>query len=372
GKGLCILFKIDPDRHLDAFNAIAKYLYDTYQLIVDQSCKNVSRLRFVSFDPYIYINEDSVVFKKYLPKPKKQKVNKVVYVETDLDRIITEIYNRGINLCEDYADWISICYALTSQFGDSKTGRDYFDTLSSLSSKYNYQDCQKQYDACLKNMSSSKTKQSTINTIYHYAKVNGIEIYSQQTKDIIRAASSQHKNGVSKESIAKGLEKYNSIPSEQSNPVIDQVISNGIDHVSESIIDDIQYFLQPYGLKKNLITRNVEMNGKPLDDSDINTLFVDCKSVFDKTTKDLICSVIYSNKIEQYHPIKDFLNKYEGEEIKDYPNLHKIINSIESDTPHYDVWITKWLVSLIASVNGTYSPLLLVLCGERQGTGKTE
>src|SRR5690606_8300242 len=82
--------------------------------------------------------------------------------------------------------------------------------------------------------------------------------------------------------------------------------------------------------------------------------------------------VIYSNKIEQYHPIKDFLNKYEGEEIKDYPNLHKIINSIESDTPHYDVWITKWLVSLIASVNGTYSPLLLVLCGERQGTGKTE
>src|SRR5690606_13620915 len=105
GGGLCLIFMIDGERHLDAFEGIAKYLYDTYQLIVDQSCKNVSRLRYVSYDPQIHINEDAILFKKYLPKPKRQKQNKVVYVEDDLDRIIKDMYDRGVNICEDYRDW---------------------------------------------------------------------------------------------------------------------------------------------------------------------------------------------------------------------------------------------------------------------------
>ena len=67
GNGLCCLFKIDGTRHADAFESIAAYLYETYQIIVDQSGKNVSRARFVSFDPFIHINEKAITFKKYLP-----------------------------------------------------------------------------------------------------------------------------------------------------------------------------------------------------------------------------------------------------------------------------------------------------------------
>ena len=53
GNGLCVIYRIDGSRHLDAFNGIASYLYNNYQLIVDQSCKNVARARFVSYDPFI-------------------------------------------------------------------------------------------------------------------------------------------------------------------------------------------------------------------------------------------------------------------------------------------------------------------------------
>lgn len=371
GGGLCLIFMIDGERHLDAFEGISKYLYDTYQLIVDQSCKNVSRLRYVSYDPQIHINEDAILFKKYLPKPKRQKQNKVVYVEDDLDRIIKDMYDRGVNICEDYRDWISVCYALASEFGDTNKGVDHFHTLSSMSSKYNKQDTDKQYKSCLRTMSDKKLKQSSISTIYHFAKINGIEIYSKQTKDVIRAAASHHKNGVNKETISANLKKFNEIPEDYSRPIIDQVVEKGIEHESENIIEDILHFLQPYGLRKNLITRNVEMNGKPLDDSDINTLFIDCKSMFDKVTKDLVCSVIFSNKIDQYNPIREFLSEEELD-ANNTPNLDLIINSIETDTPNHKKWITKWLVSMIAAADGIHSPLVLVLCGEVQGTGKTE
>lgn len=371
GKGICLLFKIDGSRHEDSFHAIDKYLYETYSLISDKKCIDVSRLRIVSYDPYIHINEDAQVFKKYLPKPKQRKQPpKVVFVNTDFDQIVKSIYDRGLNICEDYGDWLRVCYAIVSEYGDSQTGRDHFDTLSRHSSKYNQKDCQKQYDVCLKHHNENKKKQSTINFIYYLAKQNGIETYSVETKEVIRAAASQTKAGVSKSDISKGLLKFNNIPTEFSDPIIDQVVAKGIEHQTENIIDDIIHFLQPYGLRKNLITRNVEMNGKPLDDSDINTLFIDCKSMFDKATKDLVCSVIFSNKIDQYDPMRDFFSE-KLEVDPELPNLKKLIDSINSDTVNYDKWITKWLVSCVASVYGTYSPLVLVFSGEVQGTGKT-
>lgn len=372
GNGLCLIVRIDGSRHLDAFEGVAKYLYDNYQLIVDQSGKNVGRARFVSFDPYMHINEDAHVFKKYLPKPKQQKQPpKIVFVETDFDAIIKSIYDRGLNLCEDYREWLRICYALVSHHGDTETGRDHFDLLSRHSSKYNQTDCRKQYDVCLRNHNDGKRKQSTVNYIYWLAKQNGIETYSLETKEVIRAAASQSKAGVSPKDISAGLKKFNEMPEEFSDPIIKQVIEQGIEHQTENIIDDIIHFLQPYGLRKNLVTRNIEMNGKPINDDDINTLFIDCKSLFDKATKDLVCSVIFSNKTVQYHPIKEFLDSSDAP-INGTPELDKLARSMNSDTQDYGKWLTKWLVSLIAAVNDQYSPLVLVLCGEIQGTGKTE
>lgn len=372
GKGLCLMFRIDPAKHRESFEGLDKYLYENYSFICDKSCVDVSRLRIVSYDPYIHINEDSQVFKKYLPKPKQQKQPpKVVYVETDFDNIIKSIYDRGLNLCEDYGEWLRICYALVSHHGDTETGRTHFDLLSRHSSKYNEADCRKQYDVCLRNHNDSKRKQSTINYIYWLAKQNGIETYSAETKEVIRAAASQSKAGVSPKDISAGLKKFNEIPEEFSEPIIKQVIEQGIEHQTENIIDDIIHFLQPYGLRKNLVTRNVEMNGKPINDDDINTLFIDCKSLFDKATKDLVCSVIFSNKTEQYHPLLEFFNNPEKEVDTEYPNLNMLLDSIETDTDNYRKWVTKWLVSAVASAHGTYSPLVLVFSGSRQGTGKT-
>jgi predicted P-loop ATPase len=368
GNGLCILFKIDGDKHLESFEGIAAYLYDNYQLIVDQSGKNVSRARFISYDPHLFLNEDSAIFKKYLPKKKPQKIQKVVFVKSDFEAIIKQFHDRGINICEDYSDWIKIAYSLISEFRES--GLDYFHTLSSLSAKYSYDATTKQYEACLRNADSNTSKKVTIATIYYLAKLNGIEYYSEKTKEIIRAASSQHKSGIKPEQITQTLHEYAQILPEESKPIIDQVIKDNIKHYSDNIIDDVVQFLKPYHIKKNTITRAVEIKSKPIDDSDINSLFLDAKTAFDKVNKDLVCSILFSNRISSYNPIHDFFNSRDI--VKgDCKNLMKLLYSVKSDTANYDKWITKWLVSVVASAYGKHSPLVLVFCGELQGTGKT-
>ena len=369
GGGLCLLFKIDGSRHADSFDGLAAYLYENYQLIVDPSGRNLARARFVSYDPYMVINTGSLTFKKYPAKPKKQKENRVVFVKSDFDEIIVQMFNRNINICEDYAGWVSCAYALISEFGDS--GLPYYHTLSSLSSKYNSEDTDKQYEVCLKAHTEGKGKVSTIGSIYYHAKQNGIDIYSAKTKEIIRATISQTKAGQSQEGVGLYLQKYHSITMAESAPLIEQVIEKQIEYASENIIEDIQSYLTAYELRKNTITRNVEMNGKPIDDSDINTIFIDIKSIIDKVTKDLVCSVIFSNRTDAYNPIKSFISSYTGPKITEATNLGILLAAIKTDTPNYEVWVTKWLVSLIATAYGKYSPLTLVFAGQKQGTGKT-
>jgi predicted P-loop ATPase len=368
GNGLCVIYRIDGSRHLDAFNGIASYLYNSYQLIIDQSCKNVARARFASYDPFLYENTKAPVFKKYLPKKKEIKYNKVVVVKTDFDSMIAQMDKKQVNLCEDYSDWISICYALVSEFGEQ--GRDHFHTLSSHSSKYNSDDCDRQYTACLKNHSESKGNKSTIATIYFHAKQNGIDAYSNQTKEIMRSATSQRAAGVGSEEIVKNLEKFGGITQEQSTEIVQQIVSKDIKYKSENVSADIAVFVNTFSLRKNTITRNVELNNKPIDDSDINSIFLDSKAIFKESTKDLITSILFSNRIQTYNPLHEFFEQ-DVKPVDNRPNLSKLLASVKTDTPNADKFITKWLVSAVASAYGNHSPLVLIFSGEKQGTGKT-
>ena len=367
GHGLCLIIRIDGTRHLDAFNGIASYLYNEYQLIVDQSGKNVSRARFISYDPWIIINTKAVLFKKYLPKKKEQKLARVAVIKTDFDAMIAAMDRKGINLCEDYSDWIQIAYALVSEFGEG--GRDYFHTLSSHSSKYNSDDCNAQYTACLKNHSESKGKRSTIATLYYHAKKNGIETYSEQSKAILRAASSQRAAGLSPEAIVRSLE-VSGISPEESTKVVNEIVAKDIKFKSENVSADIAAFINTYDLKKNVVTRKIELNGRAIDDSDLNSIYLDSKAVFKESTKELVTAIIFSNRVQTYNPLHEF---FEEELHTDdlCPNLTHLLNSVVTDTPNAHKWITKWLISAVASAYGNHSPLVLIFCGQKQGTGKT-
>lgn len=140
-----------------------------------------------------------------------------------------------------------------------------------------------------------------------------------------------------------------------------------------NIVIDIKMFLnKSYKFRRNVISRNIEVDGVLLDDKLLNTIFVGVKTHIGKTTKDLVQSIIFSDYVLEYNPFAELLNHY----VANYPknatgHIKKVITSIHTDTPNSEIFIKKWLVSIIASINGKHSPLMLVLCGG-QNTGKTE
>jgi predicted P-loop ATPase len=138
-----------------------------------------------------------------------------------------------------------------------------------------------------------------------------------------------------------------------------------------NLVKDLKTFIwRGYKLKKNLISRCIELDGKPIDDDILNEIYITARTEFSKATKELVTSIIYSNFIPSYNPFFEYL---EGLPIPKQTSGHidAVIATITTDTANAPLFIKKWLVSIISSLYYEHSPLLLVLCGA-QNTGKTQ
>ena len=90
GEGLKILVKIpkEIENHRAYFYGLKEHFNSEY---FDDSCVNESRVCFISYDPDIYINENSIVFqkKKEQPKPVMNLPKAKIEVKVDDDVVIT-------------------------------------------------------------------------------------------------------------------------------------------------------------------------------------------------------------------------------------------------------------------------------------------
>lgn len=99
GTGLKVVFRCDPEKdHYESFRALRYYMLEHFGVEVDEACKDVSRLCFVSHDPDCFIAEDAEV----IPYPPEQ-----VHAEPPK----TPIAPTGLTPGDDYdqrGDWQSV------------------------------------------------------------------------------------------------------------------------------------------------------------------------------------------------------------------------------------------------------------------------
>lgn len=368
GTGLCLLYKIDPEKHREAFEAIADYLIKKYQLIVDPTGVNPSRTRFVSYDPDLFINEGSLKFKKYLPKPKQRKITTTIFVQSEFDEVIKKMVDANVSCVEDYRDWRDIAFGLADQFGEA--GRSHFHSLSSCSSKYESSMCDKQYTHALQRNGRPGNK-ITVATIYWFAKQAGINTYSEKTNRIAAATSSGKKAGLDAKTIAKNLKQFEGI--ENADEIIQQAFAANTSFSSgESLVENIRMWIRhTHKLKRNLITRKVEDDGVVQQEVDLNTMFLDAKIIFNDLSFELFTKIIFSRNTPDYNPITDFIRSIEWDGEERLNILGACINSNTGVLEWRCNMVRKWYVGIISSVFGFTNELNFILVGGKN-TGKTK
>lgn len=366
GKGLCVVFRINPAKHREAFQGISEYLFSNYQIVVDPTSVNPSRARFISYDPEIFINQsEAEKFTEYPKAKPPKKVEKIIYSGGDFEELLNQLQSRHLNICENYHEWLRIAFGLVHQFGEG--GRQYFHQISQYSTKYDSFAADRQYSACVKHKGSNTT---TIATFYYYCKQAGLELYSERTKKIAYTTSQGKKGGLTKEAVAANLEKYEEITGAED--IINQVWDNNIEVREDSVIEQLEmYIRQNYNLRRNEVTRYIENDGKIFKGSDFNSIYIKAKKIFPNLSFDLVDRLINSDFIPDYNPFFEFFEQYK--EMETIGNIDKVLSSIQNIDPNYCRYFgKKWIVGIIAAIHGEINPLQFVLSGEKHGTGKTE
>jgi predicted P-loop ATPase len=88
-----------------------------------------------------------------------------------------------------------------------------------------------------------------------------------------------------------------------------------------------------------------------------------------KAKDSIFNKLIQSNFITKYNPLLDFISQ--NLNITTTGNISKICSSIQTqDKTYAEYFLTKWLVSIIATIHGQHSPLMLIFQGP-QNAGKT-
>jgi len=181
GYGLSLYVQIEPEQHEAAFLQLEQYFFAAWGVHVDPACKDVSRLRFVSYDPALYRNTEARVFiarKKRFNADRQQarrSVDRPAVQDSGqyFEAVFSQILAAGYDLTGSHADWVKVGFAIASGYGEA--GRQYFHELSQFHPKYKPAETERQFTRCLQTRAAGVT----ISTFFYMAKQAGFTFKQQ-------------------------------------------------------------------------------------------------------------------------------------------------------------------------------------------------
>ena len=378
GDGFCIFVKIDSQKFNESFLGLSEYYFQTYNVTIDQACKNKNRLRYISYDPEIHHNPKS---HKFVPKNVKKfappKETNYIFHQDDFDNILLQIDQQNIDLCqEDYFRYVRIGMAIADKFGSA--GLDKFHFICSKGGKYDAKRTEKDYNGFVRN----NNHECKIGTFYYYCKDAGIDIYSEKTKTIINRVKVAKSQGTpTAESIISNLKVANGIEANDEDiDLILRLIQDKTDYSKEANkdlteIEQVQKFIiDTYNPYLDEISNYIYINDNVMEDKELNDIYINCKKSFDfKVPMTDILSILNSNQIRKVNNLNTFIQSNNSTTTGVIEEYAKCVYP----QSEYNVWaFKKWIVGAIhnwlADKNEVLvCPLTLVLSGQEHGTGKT-
>lgn len=181
-------------RHTYAFRKVHTYFKEKYDVELDKSGSDVTRLCFFSFDPDLFIREETTPFsvsytdgeaalarqtlrtavysyaaeptanQKFNPLGKNSQLNR-----TEVQAIIRYLSRRGLSITYSFHNWYQVSYAIANTF-TYELGMKYFLSLSKLDGRdYNERGSRNMIDYCYANSMGK----FTFATVVFFAKQNG-------------------------------------------------------------------------------------------------------------------------------------------------------------------------------------------------------
>jgi hypothetical protein len=180
GNGVWGLVKVrDPQKQNLHFEQLQKDFLNRGIVLDSTKGKNPNDARFYSCDPEAYITDDFKIYDR-MPKKLHSKCrepsntfnNNYAFDDTrnKVESLISKIQQRRIDITPGYENWISLAFALESEFGEN--GRKYFHAISEFNSEYDPKECDRQFTKCVQH----RGRGISIGTFFHTCREHGITL----------------------------------------------------------------------------------------------------------------------------------------------------------------------------------------------------
>ena len=186
GRGLFALIPIaDHEHHKDYWEQLKTMFLDKFKIKIDAATHNIGRLRYMSYDDTAIINHNAAVFdkmperfqeKRVQPERTKLFINPARYesrndTEERIIKAVNEIVSRGIDITQNYDEWIKASAAIAHEMGER--GRSIFHTIAQQYPDYDERKNDKLYTSI---MGRAQGAECSINSFFHLCKLHGVDI----------------------------------------------------------------------------------------------------------------------------------------------------------------------------------------------------
>jgi len=382
GNGLAVGIIINGYHHKESFKQLKDYYKTKFNLEVDPSCSNVSRTRFVSYDPALYINEQATPFvaQTVVPSPSKNLTPIVTNTTTPSDD--KSKYTSCvtiINKSKSYASGEKHHYLFSLAGFLNKVGVSESFALDQMTSDFaggSKSDTQVESIVrhCYKRTSDFDSCQ--LNEFIEVPKADNDE----DLKAIYRFVNKNNKDGKKweEQDVIFQSEKYRIDPDVIRN-IFKFIYKNNADEHGmnmKPIIQQVEFHLnKQYDLRFNIVTsqpeykKKLDKHYKPMDEDSIyrNLCHANIKYPLNQ-----LSSLLRSDLLIEYNPFKEFFDRlpaWNGNE--DY--IDKLANHIKTEKQSFfNIQFKKMLVRCIAcALYNIVNRFVFVLVSEQQELGKS-
>lgn len=345
GVSFYISVAVDLDtweNHNKEYMTLFDELQHLYGVTLDKAQKAISQARYCSHDPEAYYNPDAKAKIITIAPPVTRQP---IVTTKEQNHMIVEsvrdfLHQAGATITKTYDEWVWVGFALANTF-DEKTAQTYFHEISAVDSCYDFDECHEVFNRISRSVASgSPEKPLRIDYII----------------DKARAAGWHAPNEVAA-----------LIPEEEDT--FEQTKKGG------HLLAFAEY-AKTLNIKRNEITRLLDINGEQMQDKDFHTIWLRCHTELNiNISKEDVFSVLDSDITPTYNPLIEYFESLPVPGPKSESLIYRLSTTVEQDT--YDpafFWtlLKKWMVATVAGIYPGRKNILQMVLSGRQNTGKTE
>ena len=355
GNGLKIFVKVssDKEQHKETFLELQRYFEELLQVEIDKSGKDITRLCFMSFDPELYLKENSQVFSEdgSATECHAERSRSISKHQNNPQADYDVLYEHAVRFTEKKIQFTegnrnNFVFALANNL--NRKGVSESMALGYILADYGY---------------DAKEVTTAVQSAYQNTAEHNTDTFKPNIKKArSERLTSDRKN--SGESSATKSEDGNFSDEEEEQP---------------SYIDKLENFLNNrYNFRYNKVLGKLEFKTlkaykyKPMTDFTENSILREILKAKVKCSINSLRNLLHSDYCEMYDPFEDYFNNLpENSDETDYIEL--LADTIT--TTKQDLWrvcFKKWFVAMVACVldEKQVNQTVIVFSG-KQGLGKT-